>query len=193
VWPLSVETAVIANQSIYLSATASGRPIFLLAGSTSKATLWLRTDDRAITDDPAAILRALIGVSLSADEMLSVLSGCVARGASVTQASRHGATTTIETSAGRAYLEQRAGQWVVRAFENSSLTAEYVPPGRSTPQDIWIWSRASGSTASLHLTVAEREINGNVPASVFQVPEGALAAKPMTLEELASMWKNRVP
>jgi hypothetical protein len=155
--------------------------------------LWLRTDNRAITADPAAILHALIGLSLSADEMLGVLSGCVARGATVTGSSRHGALTTIETAAGRAFVEQRAGQWTVRAFASPSLTAEFVPPGRSIPQDIWMWSGAGAATASLHLSVTERELNGNVPADVFRVPEAALAAAPMTLEELASMWKNRVP
>lgn len=192
-WPLTVEAAMLANQSIYLGATASGRSIFLLAGSTSRATLWLRTDDRAVTADPVEILHALVGVSLSADDMLNLLSGCVARSASVTSAVRHGALTSIESSAGRVFLEQRAGQWAVRAFETPSLTAEFVPAGRATPQDIWIWSRAGTSAASLHLTVTEREVNGNVPAEVFRVPDGALAAKPMTLDELASMWKNRFP
>jgi hypothetical protein len=56
-----------------------------------------------------------------------------------------------------------------------------------------MWSGAGAATASLHLSVTERELNGNVPADVFRVPEAALAAAPMTLEELASMWKNRVP
>jgi hypothetical protein len=131
-----------------------------------------------------------------------LISGCVARGATVTGAFRHGATTAINTSAGRAFIEQRAGQWAVRAFEAPGLTAEFVPPGRSAPQDIWVWSRAAGSQdplpasasgAALHLTVTERELNGQVPGDVFRVPAGALAAAPMTLEELASMWKNRLP
>ena len=193
VWPLTVDAAVLPGQSIYLSATASGRPVFLLAGSTSRATLWLRTDNRAITADPAAILHALIGFSLSADEMLGVLSGCVARGATVTSASRHGTMTTIETGAGRAFVEQRAGRWTVRAFASPNLTAEFVPPGRSIPQDIWMWSGAGAAAASLHLSVTEARTNGTVPPDVFRVSDAALAASPMTLEELASMWKNRGP
>lgn len=193
VWPLTIDAAVLADQSIYLSATASGKPIFLLAGSASRATLWLRTEERAITAEPAAILNALIGVSLSPDEMLGVLSGCVARGASIARASRHGASMTVETSAGRAFLDERAGQWAVRAFDTHGITAEFVAPGRAVPQDIWLWSGAGGSSASLHLNVTERELNGTVPPEVFRVPSGAQAAAPMTLEELAAMWKNRVP
>ena len=193
VWPLTVEAAVLSNQSIYLGATASGRPIFLLTGSNARATLWLRTDDRAVTGPLSEILRTLMGVSLGIDDMLNVLSGCPARGGDGTQAMRHGALATIESGAGRAFLEQRAGEWNVRAIERTGFTAEFVPPGRSVPQDIWLWSGAGTTPAALHLTVTERDLNREIPADFFRVPEGAQAARPMTLEELASMWKNRVP
>src|SRR4029453_14562520 len=75
-WPLTVEVAVVLNQSIYLGATASGKPVFLLAGTPARATLWLRTEDRSVTAAPAQILNALVGVSLSPDDLAGVLSGC---------------------------------------------------------------------------------------------------------------------
>ena len=77
-------------------------------------------------------------------------------------------------------------------FEAADPDLEFVPPGRSMPQDAWIWSRAA-TPATLHLTMNERDLNGSIPPEIFRVPAGALAAAPMTLEELASMWKNRTP
>jgi len=190
---LTVDAAVVLNQSIYLSAVASGRPIFLLVGTPARATLWLRTDDRSVTAAPAAILEALIGVSLSNDEMAGVLSGCVARETTFTSAARHDAMLAIETPSGRTFLEQRAGTWETRAFEAKGFTVEFVPPGRSLPQDAWVWSSAGATKAALRLSITEREVNGTIPPEVFRVPAGAQAAAPMTLEELASMWKNRSP
>jgi hypothetical protein len=193
VWPITVEAAVIANQSIYLSAVASGKPVFMLVGTPSRATLWLRTDDRAVSADPSAILQALVGVSLSADDVLGVLSGCVAHAATMGRAARHGGVLSVETSAGTAHLEQRAGRWSVRAFQSATYTAEFVPPGRALPQDAWVWSKTGAAAASLRLAMTEREVNGPVPEQVFRVPPGAIAAAPITLEELATMWKNRAP
>ena len=190
---INIEAAVILNQSIYLSAHASGRPLFLLAGTSSRATLWLRTEDRAVTAAPVDILSALIGVSLSPDDMLGVLSGCVSRDAAFAGAARHGATVAIAISNGTAFLEQRAGQWQMRAFESRNYTVEFVPPGQSIPQDTWVWSTVGTEPASLHLNVQERELNGTIPAEIFRVPAGAQAAAPMSLEELASLWKNRTP
>jgi len=193
VWPLTVDAAVVENQSIYLGATASGRPIFLLVGTPARATLWLRTENRAVTAAPTDILNALVGVSLSPDDLLAVLSGCAPRSESFVGGVRQGGLLAIETPGGHAFIEQTAGQWALRAFEGRSYTAEFVPPGRSIPQDSWIWSGTGASSASLHLTVQERTINGVVPAEALRVPAAAQAAAPMTLEELAAMWKNRTP
>ena len=190
---INIDAAVALNQSIYLSAVASGRPVFLLVGTPARATLWLRTEDRAVTAAPAEILRALIGVSLSPDDLLGVLSGCVSREASFKDAQRHGATLAVQLANGQAFLEQRAGQWQVRAFESSSYSVEFIPPGRSIPQETWVWSVGGATSASLHLKMEEREPNGTLPPDIFRVPAGAQAAAPMTLEELASLWKNRSP
>ena len=46
VWPVAIEAAVTADQSIYLSATAVGNAVFVLAGTADQATLWLRRDNR---------------------------------------------------------------------------------------------------------------------------------------------------
>ena len=191
--PLNIDAAVVLNQSIYLSAVASGRPIFLLVGTPARATLWLRTDDRAVTAAPADILQALIGVSLSHDDLAGVVSGCVAREGTFTSATRHDAMLAVHTSSGRAFIEQRGGRWQTRAFEGKGFTVEFVPPGRSIPQDAWVWASGGSAKAALRLTINEREINGSIPPEVFRVPDGAQAAAPMTLEELASMWKNRSP
>jgi hypothetical protein len=56
-WPVSIDVAVLADQSIYLGATAAGRSLFLLAGTGGSATLWLRDEQRTVTAPPADILK----------------------------------------------------------------------------------------------------------------------------------------
>src|SRR5204862_5561351 len=161
------------NQAIYLGATASGKSIFMLNGTPSRATLWLRTDDRAVTADPSAILQALMGVSLSAEDVLAVLSGCGPRAATFDRASRHGAVLAVENAGGRTYLEQRNARWAIRAFEAASYSVEFVPPGGAVPQDAWVWSKNATSSAALRLAMTSRELNGAVSEQVFRVPPGA--------------------
>jgi tetratricopeptide (TPR) repeat protein len=65
IWPpIAVDTAVTADQSIYMGATVAGRSLFVLAGSVSRATLWLRQEQRVVTAPPAEIIEAMLGVSL---------------------------------------------------------------------------------------------------------------------------------
>ncbi len=193
-WPIGIEVAVLANQSIYLGATAAGRAIFLLAGAGDDATLWLRREQRTVTAPPARIMDAIMGVPVTPADLLGVLTGCVAAQADLIRAVRHGRLLTIETAGARVHLASRSGRWRVRAAETSAFTVEYADAPAALPQELWLWpASGAGSPAAIHLTVSDARINEPVPASVFRVPAGAAEATPMTLDELRSgaLWKNR--
>jgi hypothetical protein len=192
-WPVTIEAAVLADESIYLSATAAGRGLFVLAGTGSRAALWLRREQRIVTAAPADIVEAIVGVRLSPNDLLAVLTGCATRSFDIVHASRQGALISIETKDARIYLERRGGRWQVRAGEMNAFTVEYAAANGSPPLELWLWPSASrGTSASIHLTVSDAQVNGPVPAAVFRMPAGAATATPMTLDELkaGAPWKT---
>jgi len=195
-WPVAIETAVLADQSIYLGATAAGRGVFILAGSEGRATLWLRREQRTVAGTPAEILDAVVGVALSPRDLLAILSGCGVTAVDVTSAERHGTLLTVHLAGTRVHLARRGGRWRIKAAETSSFVVEYADNDDPLPRELWIWPAmrsASGPSASLHLKVEDPQVDGDVPMSVFRLPGSAAGATPMTLDELRSgaPWKNR--
>jgi len=195
-WPVTIDTAVLADQSIYLGATAAGHGVFVLAGSAGRATLWLRREQRTVAATPAEILDAVVGVALSPRDLLAILSGCGVTPAAVTSAERHGALLTVHLAGTRVHLARRGGRWRIKAAETSSFVVEYADHEDPLPRELWIWPATrstSDPSASLHLKVEDPQLDGDVPMTVFRVPAGAAGATPMTLDELKSgaPWKNR--
>ena len=187
-WPIAIEAAVTKDQSIYLSASASGTSLFVLAGTGNRATLWLRREQRVVTAAPGEILDAIIGVSLSPDQLLAALTGCGTRSTTVTQATRHDSLLSIETADARVFLEPKASVWRTKAAEAGAFIVEFGWGTGSLPADLWIWSAPNRQpAASLHLAISDGEINGNIPAGVFQVPAAASTATPITLDELRKL------
>ncbi|HEX5069894.1 MAG TPA: hypothetical protein VFV78_06720 [Vicinamibacterales bacterium] len=194
VWPVSLEIAVTNTDSIYVGATAAGNSVFVLAGTGGRASLWLRPDQRVVTATPAAILEAVVGVALSPGQLLGMLSGCVARTADAATAVRHGNLIELPAPEGRLFLSQFAGQWQVKALVAGTFVVELSRRTGRQPEDVWIRSAGAASVnAALHLTISDPQINGPIPAAVFDLPAGAGAATPMSLEELRASgpWKDR--
>lgn len=188
IWPVSVEAALAGDDSIYLSATFSGRPIFVLAGRAGRATLWLREDPqnpRAVVATPGEIVEAILGMSLSPSRLLAVLSGCVTRAFSATSAVSHGSLIAVLTEDARVFLERQGGVWQTRAGDADGLVVEFQRESSRLPQKVWIQTAPGRDPrATLDVTVNSAELNGAVPASFFDVPPGAAAAEPMTIDEL---------
>jgi hypothetical protein len=196
VWPVSLEVAVTASDSIYIGATVAGNSLFVLAGTGNRATLWLRHDQRVVTATPAAILEAVVGVALTPRQLLGILTGCVTQTATADGAVRHKDLISMRTAEGRVYLTQVAGQWQVRAATTDAFVVEFTRRDGRQPDDVWIRSSGAGSLASsLHLTISDGEVNATIPPAVFQLPAAAGSAAPMTLEDLraAGPWKKRAP
>jgi hypothetical protein len=196
-WPVSLEAAVLADESIYLGATAAGRPLFILAGTGSGATLWLRREQRVVTAKPAEIMDAMLGLSVTPADLLGVLTGCVARSLGMKGAARHGTLLTIDTAGGQIHLERRGGRWQIRAAQTAACTVEYAESPVGLPQAMWLWPAANPGVApaAIHVKISDAQINESVPAGVFRVPAGAAGAAPITLEELKSgaVWKSGDP
>jgi hypothetical protein len=193
-WPVGIDIAVTTDQSIYLSANAVGRSLFVLAGTGNRATLWLRQDERVVTAAPAEIMDAIVGVSIAPDRLLAVLTGCVARSLNMTGSALHGDLLAVETADARLYLQQKDGRWRTRAATTDAFVVEFAAYQGPVPSDVWIWSIAGREpAANVRFAISDWEIDGQIPAGVFQVPRGAVGAKPLTLDELraAGPWKER--
>jgi hypothetical protein len=182
---LRVDTALTSDGNIYMSATASGQSIFLLAGSASQATLWLRREERAVIAAPGAILEALLGVPLSPERLLAVFAGCITSNFEMASSAQHDRLLLVQTPDARVYLEPHDAGWRARAGEVEGFTVELGRKTMALPEKVWIWT-ASGRTpqARLDVTVTDAEVNGTIPPAVFTPPAGAGRATPMTLEEL---------
>jgi len=195
-WPIAIQAAVTKDQSIYLSASASGTSLFVLAGTGNRATLWLRREQRVVTAAPGEIMAAIIGVALSPDQLLAALTGCGTRSTDMTRATRHDNLLSIETPDARVHLESKASVWKTRAADTGAFIVEFGWASGPLPADLWIWSAPNRQpAASLHLAVSDGEVNGTIPAGVFQMPAAAATATPITLDELRNgiFWKDRVP
>ena len=125
-WPIGIDVAVTSDQSIYLAANAVGRSLFVLAGTANTATLWLRQEERVVTAAPAEIMDAIVGVPITPDRLLGVLTGCVARSFAITRAALHGSLLAVDTADARLYLEQSNGQWRTRAASTDAFVVEFA-------------------------------------------------------------------
>ena len=194
-WPVEIESAVTADQSIYLNAVAGGQTVFVLAGTAGRASLWLRADQRVTTAATSDILDAIIGLSVSPAELLAILAGCVARDMAIVRAERQGQFLTISTKDASVYLTQQAGTWRTHAAVTPSFTIEFGGAPGPAPAEIWMWSAPNAPRASLHLRASEVAINSTIPADVFTLPSAAKAATPLSLEELRASgpFRNRAP
>lgn len=194
-WPVEIEAALTADQSIYLNALAGGQTVFVLAGTGGRSSLWLRADQRVTTAATADILDAIIGISVTPAELLAILSGCVTRDTAVVRAERQDRFLTITTRDARVYLTQEGTVWRTRAAVTPSFTIEFGGLAKPAPGEIWVWSAPNAPRAQLHLRASEVALNSSIPADVFTLPSAAKSATPLSLEELraAGPFRNRQP
>ena len=179
-----VNVAIDRAGSIGLEARAFGSQIFHLAGSSDRATLYLRRDDRVITARAEEIVEALIGVKLGPERLIALLSGCVTRTPTFESGVRFGSMIEVTTADGPVVIERRGGKWEPRAGRFDGLVAEYAQLAGGWPKALRIRSEPGRSPAiSLSIEVNEFEVNQTIPPSAF-VSSAPPTAVPATLEEL---------
>lgn len=191
IWPLSVDAAVTATD-VYMGATASGRSIFILAGTSTAATLWLRGDQRVVRAPAGNILEAILGIEVAPDRLLAVLTGCATRELQPGTAATYQRLLAVDTGDGRVYLERQNTGWRTRGAELEGFTVEFRWQQIRWPEKIWIWTTPGKDPAArVDVTVEDAELNPALPPGVFNAPAGAVGAEPMTLEELRSALSGK--
>jgi outer membrane lipoprotein-sorting protein len=211
VWSLSAELAIsgraggeklrgrvmaglAAPGRIRLEAVAPfGSPVFILAASGKTATLLLPRDNRVLTgESSSAILGALVGLDLGADDLLAILSGCVVASPQATAGRSYaGGWLRIDLVGGAGVYLQRAGQrWRVRAGVTPRLLVEYEAAEGGAPSRMRLQVAASGGAppSDVRVALSQVELNPRLGPEVFavKVPRDAT---PITLADL----RHRAP
>lgn len=185
----TLQGAMTRKREIYMLAVAPvGGAIFKLVGRTERAVLTMPRDKRVVVAPAADIVEALIGIRLTPDDWLDVLSGCVSA-AHPDDATRFNdvMTMTLERNGGRLRLDKDGAGWRIVAGERPGLLVEYPQFLGRWPSAVTLSSRAGAPVeVSLNMSISQHSVNGDLPPNTFvaDVPQDF---KPMTLAELRAM------
>ena len=164
-----------------------GRPVFILIGRPTDATLVLPRDNRVLTDATAdAIIEALTGVALRPDDLLAALSGCGLVSTDPANGRAYGQDwMAVDRGDTTDWLRRIDGKWRRVATVRGPLEIRYEEFAPTHPSRIRIRTSPSSSGASADVTLRVSDVDINVPLGpeVFraEVPDDAV---PMKLEEL---------
>lgn len=176
-----------------------GAPFFILAGRAENATLVLPRERRVLKDTAvAAVLERLTGLSLGADDLRRIVSGClVDRG---TASGREppvcapgcegrqwpGGWQAVTLAPERvAYLRAVQGRPTLVAADYGSWHVDYSQHANGFPRQVRV-RRAGDGAVDITARVEQLDVNSpiNPRAWVVEVPSDA---DPMTLDELRSI------
>lgn len=190
---VTIDTAVTRSE-IYMAARVSGQPIFLLAGSTSAATLWLRSQNKVVKAPASDILEAILGLAMPPDRLLALLSGCGTRATELTSAASYDGLLAVQTADARVFIRRQGTAWRTFGVEADGFRVEFSWKATTTPEKLWIRTTPGREpAASLDVSVSDATITDPPQATVFSPPSGASSAEPMTIEELRSGAWRKVP
>lgn len=166
-----------------------GAPVFILVADEDGATLWVPRERRVLRHpSTGAILDALAGVALEPDELLDLVTGCVAAGDAVAGRVYPGGWSAVELDDGStAFLRREGTAWRVAAGVRGAVTVEYRGYEGPWPRRLRVRTSAgvggAASATDLTLRVAQVEVNVPLGPEAFTV-EVPADAEPLTLEEL---------
>lgn len=184
-----VLAGLAAPDRIRLEAVAPfGAPVFILAADGPSATLLLPRDNRVLRGEPpSAILSALVGLDLGADDLLAILSGCAAPHAEATGGRLFSSGwARIDLSGGAtAYLRREGGAgWRVLAGSRRALAFDYEIDHAIVPRAVHLRAEATGGTAAdIRIGLSDVALNQRYGSEVFAVRVPADAA-PISLGAL---------
>lgn len=162
---LTTGLAVDADR-LAIEAVAGPRRVFNLAGDRASVVLLNHLDGRMTRGPAADVVDALVGVRLTPDRLLAVLTGCVSTDAAPVLAERLGTTARIRTADSLIYLVEHHGQWRLAAAEFGDVLADYRRVEDGWPREIEL---RRGADVTLRLRVIEFERNPQLPPAVFQL------------------------
>jgi len=169
-----------------------GGPLFILAAESGRGTLFLPRERHVVqAAAPAEILEALVGVRLSPDDLLAVLTGCVKSEATPSFGRRYGTDwLAVELNGGAtAYLRHVNGEWDVTAGVLEGLQVDYGRRVGGLPAMVGIRTSDPRRTPRVDLEVRLQspEINAPIDRAAFgvTVPPGTSA---ITVQELRESY-----
>jgi hypothetical protein len=187
---LNVTTGVVTDGRLMLQVGATAAPDLWMAGSADAATLLLREGNRnrVVRAPAAAIVEALVGVSLGPQQFLALLTGCVARDLTATEAVAYNGTRRIATPDATLYVESLEGAWRIVAGSLGDIRVDYRPVAAPFPARVSV--RADARDVRFTLEIQEALADRPIADEDLQltVPPGAV---PMTLDELREMFARR--
>lgn len=165
-----------------------GGPVFILAAENDRGTLLLTRDRRVVRSAPPAdILQALVGVRLSPDDLLAVLTGCVKAAPVPVSARAYGVDWIAVDLRGGAtgYLRRTGADWLVVAGMLEGLQVEYGNNAGVLPDQVRVHSAdpRQQPKVDLQLRLQSFTTNPDIDRAAFSVIVPA-DAQPISLDEL---------
>ena len=188
-----VLTGLEAGGAVRLEAPAPfGAPFFILAGRNEMATLILPRERRVLKDTSvSAVLERLTGLSLGADDLRLILSGCLVESPAPVEGRQWpGGWQAVTIGPERvAYLRTVQGRPVLVAADYGPWHVDYSQHASGFPRVVRVrrgGAAAKADTIDITARVEQLEVNTqiNSRAWVVEVPSDA---DPMTLDELRSI------
>ena len=184
-----VLTGLDAGGAIRLEAPAPfGAPFFILAGRNETATLVLPRERRVLKDTVvSAVLERLTGLSLSADDLRLIVSGClVERAAPADGRQFAGGWQAVTIGPERvAYLRPVQGRPVLIAADYGAWRIDYSQHANGFPRVVRVRSARAGEI-DITARVEQIEVNTQINPRAWSVDVPS-DADPMTLDELRSI------
>lgn len=190
-----IVTGLESGGAVRLEAVAPfGAPFFILAGKNERATLVLPREHRVLKETGVAdVLERLTGLSLGADDLRLIVSGCLVDRALPSDGRQWGSGWKAVTigPARTAYLRTQNGQPVLTAADYGPWHVDYSAHDNGFPRAIRIRNAPGpGSLGEGGIDITARidqlQVNTQINplAWVVEIPSDA---EPMTLDELRSI------
>lgn len=176
--------------SIRLEAPAPfGAPFFILAGRNERATLLLPREDRVLKDTGVSeVLERITGLSLGAEDLRLIISGCLIANAAPTEGRQWGGEWKAVTIApGRvAYLRIHDGRPVLTAADYGSWHVDYSAHDARGSAGVVRVRRAGDNAVDITARLEQLTMGRPIDPRAWSV-EIPSDAEPMTLDELRSI------
>ena len=173
-----------APARVRLELPAPGKSLFVYIATADRATLVFPRDGRVLRDAPPAdTLEALAGVSLSPEDLRTIVTGCgVGGGQPGRGRTFDSGWAAVDTDGGTSWLEQSAGAWRVVAATSGNVDVRYADFVSGRPTTIRLRT-TGGAPTNLTIRLSQVDVNEPLDAAVFEV-EVPAGATPMTLQQL---------
>jgi len=186
-------TGLESGGAVRLEAVAPfGAPFFVLAGRAERATLVLPREHRVLKDTAVAdVLERLTGLTLGADDLRLIVSGCLVDRAEPSDGRQwSGGWRAVTIGPERvAYLRVVNGQAVLTAADYGPWHVDYSAHAGGFPRVVRVrraGALAKGNELDITARVEQLQVNTQINPRAWSV-EVPSDADPMTLDELRSI------